>query len=95
MPKKKLTKKDVERVSSYLRKKPRTTKDLLHFVDGEYLESLRQVGQGETILTKKCWTEHGWQFKYWIKPQRMGKNWKKVYRDLGIEPDYDVEFGDF
>ena len=86
----KLSKDERTKLTNALKKRPRTVQDLLRIHGYGYLEAIKALSKKETILHKIIWDD-GWRITYWIRPQRMGSTWRKVYSSLNIPASYDID----
>lgn len=91
------TKKQLDRMQHLLRLRPRTVAELLKEFNGPCLHIIKKLDETEPVLTTQVWDQSnpGWRFKYWIRPKRMGKNWKRIYATLQVPASYDVRVSDF
>lgn len=89
-----VTKKQLAGVERLLRKRPRTAGDLIKHAGGEYLHIVRKLSETQPVLTKRIW-DNGFKFVYWIRPQKMGKNWKVIYSTLKVPYEYNITVTDF
>jgi len=87
-------KKQIAAMEKFLRKRPRSAQELIKEVGGEYLPILRKLNEETPVLATKI-DDNGVRFRYWIRPARMGKNWKRIYGTLQVPHSYDITVADF
>lgn len=91
---KRITKKQLTAMEKFLSKRPRAAAELIREVNGEYLPILRKLNEDVPVLATTIF-DNGTRFMYWIRPKRMGKNWRRVYGTLQVPHDYDLTVADF
>jgi len=91
---KRITKKQLETMEKFLRRRPRNATDLIKETGGEYLPILRKLNETTPVLATQIF-DNGTRFMYWVAPKRMGKNWRRTYGRLQVPHDYDLTIADF
>lgn len=82
-------------VEKLLKRKPVDASNLIKITEhGDYLPTLRLLSKTNPVLAARIW-DNGWRFIYWIRPMRIGKNWKRIYAGLKISTEYDRTVNDF
>jgi hypothetical protein len=55
---------------------------------------LRALNKTIPVLVIRIW-DNGFRFVYWIRPGRMGKNWKKIYAEIRAPHSYSITVDDY